>query len=147
MEHMGLGVFCMKFDFSYHMLLIFVDLPKQTDVCFKTVFPMKNHAVYMYRIKTCLPQSYSGYLSPKNSSDHQDDTTWKTYTLLGINISHQKSLLSRWFSFSRLVGYVIVPWRVVHVLLKATGWCWLWGVICWWKFSSSAATAGTFPGW
>ena len=56
MEHMGLGVFCMKFDFSYHMLLIFVDLPKQTDVCFKTVFPMKNHAVYMYRIKTCLPR-------------------------------------------------------------------------------------------
>ena len=24
------------------------------------------------------------------------------------------ALLSRWFSFSRLVGYVIVPWRVVH---------------------------------
>ena len=34
-------------------------------------------------------------------------------TLLGTNISHQKSLLSRCFSFSRLVGYVIVPWRVV----------------------------------
>lgn len=79
MEHMGLGVFCMKFVFSYHMLLIFVDLPKQTDVCFKTVFPMKNHAVYMYRIKTCLPILQR--FSPKNSSDHQDDTPWKTYTI------------------------------------------------------------------
>ncbi len=33
-------------------------------------------------------------------------------TLLGAYLSPTKSLLSRWFSFSRLVEYGQVPWRV-----------------------------------
>ena len=61
MEHMGLGVFCMKFDFSYHMLLIFVDLPKQTDVCFKTVFPMKNTLVTCIGSKHAYPNPTAAF--------------------------------------------------------------------------------------
>ena len=48
-------------------------------------------------------------------------------TLLGTNISHEKSLLSGWFSFSLSVGHGFVPWRVVNVkqvCWKKTNGCW-----------------------
>lgn len=86
MEHMGLGlgVFCMKFDFSYHMLLIFVDLPKQTDVCFKTVFPMKN------RLFTCIgsKHAYPGYPNPTAGTFLPKIPVTTRMTLPGIHIVH-----------------------------------------------------------
>ena len=62
-----------------------------------------------YLIASCYHLRFSKLLPPQKKKN-----IYILYTLLGINISHEKSLLRRWFSFSRLEGYVIVPWRVYN---------------------------------
>lgn len=51
---------------------------------------------------------------------------------LGTNISPQISaLLSRWFSYSCLVGCGFVPWRVYLLVSGTLVLWWYWGDECW----------------